>query len=144
MKNWKLYVFVFALFVVAIISFYIGRSKGNTKIIDKVSVQYQELEESTDTSYYTDKDVSKLYYRPHRYENGVIPDAYTASRIAYDYVTAVWGERIAKEEQPYQVQLINNQIWKINGSFPENKAGCPFSITIERYTGKIWIIVHLK
>ncbi len=74
MKNWKLYVFVFALFVVAIISFYIGRSKGNTKLIDKVSVQYQELEESTDTSYYTDKDVSKLYYRPHRYENGVIPE----------------------------------------------------------------------
>ncbi len=107
-------------------------------------VQYDELDEIRDTSYYTGKDRSDIRFAPTNIKRGVIPNAEIAASIAYDYVKAVYGENDAIREQPYQVQLLNGQIWSVSGFLPQETLGGTFHIAIEKFTGKIWYIYHEK
>ena len=82
--------------------------------------------------------------RPHdRFNEGVIPDASTAAKIAFQYVSAVYKD-CAVNEQPYQIKLVNKQILIVEGSHPINVLGGTFYICIEKYTGKIWAMYHDK
>ncbi len=134
-----------AIFIIsAFFSYFLGISAGK-KTNKESAVLFNDVVVLEDTSYYTGKDVCEYAYSPIRVVNtGIIPDAKTASKIAYEYISVVYGKRIAEEEQPYNIQLINNQIWRISGSISQNKLGGVFSITIEKQTGKIWSICHTK
>lgn len=129
---------------IAIFSFYIGKYNRDTRINGRPIVKYQEIEEKKDTSFYIGKSLEGSPYSPLRYENGVIPNASSAAIIAYDYVNALYGEKSAIEEQPYQIQLINDQIWLVDGYLPINKLGGSFSMAIEKNTGSIIYILHNK
>ena len=107
-------------------------------------VRFNELPELSDTSYFTGKNVNEYVYTPLALEKGIIPDAEIAAKIAFDYVLAVYGEKIARLEQPYNIELINNQVWRITGTMPPNALGGVFTLTIEKQTGKIWSICHTK
>lgn len=131
------------------ISYFLGKSeRSNTGDVSS-NIKYVEGINLRDTSFYTGKDVSQYRFNPLKLiKKGVIPNANAAAKIAYDYVTFVYGEKCAKEEQPYNVQLINDQIWVIQGSLPQTPplltSGGVFYLTIEKYTGKIWSIRHEK
>ena len=128
------------------LGFYIGEWYDITCNRNTSNIRFEELEEIADTAYYTGKDisVSHYYFSPTQFERGVIPDAATAAKIAYLYVAAVYGENHSIHEQPYQIRLINKQIWTIEGYLSPYALGGTFYICIEKYTGKIWAISHGK
>lgn len=140
----KKIVFIGIMIASVIISYYLGASK-NKDANNELNIRFNDVVELEDTSYYTGKDVNDYVYSPIKVvDTGMIPDAETASRITYEYISIVYGKEIAEKEQPYNIQLINNQIWQISGSLPPNMVGGVFSITIEKQTGKIWSICHTK
>ena len=122
----------------------IGRRMEPCRSDNHANVRYEELVGLRDTSYYTDNNSEEYRYSPKRVGRGVIPNAETAAIIAYDYVNAVYGESFAKGEQPYKVQLINEEAWVVDGQLPPNYDGGTFHLAMERYTGKIWYIYHEK
>ncbi len=128
---------------IATISFFVGQSYRDACIYGNNIVKYQEFEEKKDTSY-MGKILESSPYSPLRYEDGVIPNASSAAIIAYDYVTVLYGEKTAREEQPYQIQLINDYIWQVDGYLPINKLGGTFSMAIEKRTGRVCYILHNK
>ena len=125
---------------------YIGGWYEITRSSNTANIKFEELEEVADTAYYTGKDVSisHVFLSPTQFEEGVIPDAETAAKVAYLYVAAVYGESHSVHEQPYQIRLINKQIWTIEGYLSPNALGGTFYICIEKYTGKIWAMSHGK
>ncbi len=144
MKNRLLYIVVPIICIIAIISFYAGWITEKSNVENKHIVHYQEMGVILDSSYCMGRDLSDCPFPPHRYEKGIIPDASTAAQITYDYIVATYGEKCAKTEQPYQIKLINNKIWEIKGCIPMNELGGTFSIAIDRFTGKIYYILHEK
>lgn len=49
-------------------------------------------------------------------KGGNVPDAKTASRVAYAILCAVYGENVMTKELPLQVYLENEKIWRIEGT----------------------------
>lgn len=144
--NKKLLLFSISYIVCLALGFYIGEWYDLTINRNTANISFKELEERADTAYYTGKDisVSHSYFSPTQFEEGVIPDAATAAKIAYLYVAAVYGESHSVYEQPYQIRLINKQIWTIEGYLSPYSLGGTFYICIEKYTGKIWAMSHGK
>jgi hypothetical protein len=133
------------LFIVCVVlSFYIGKYNQISIYRNASNIRFEELEEVNDTAFYTGKDVSQNFLSPTKFEEGVIPDAATAAKIAYQYVAVVYGERCSIDEQPYQIKLINKQIWTVKGYLSPYALGGTFYICIEKYTGKIWAMSHGK
>lgn len=142
MNNKKIIIGIL-LFVCVVFSYYLGKWNGASICRNVSNIQFVEVEEIDDTTYYTGKDVSHYMYSPTRFNEGVIPDASTAAKIAFQYVSAVYKD-CAVNEQPYQIKLVNKQIWIVEGSHPINVLGGTFYICIEKYTGKIWAMYHDK
>ena len=143
----KVYFFLLCFILCAVsilVSFRMGKHASCCKGEIRPKIQYVELEEETDTLSSTGEEPEGILFPPTRLKDGVIPDYEAAANIAYDYVSAVFGEKSARDEQPYKIKLINNQIWFIEGSLEPNHVGGSFFITIEKYTGKIWDIGHWK
>ena len=133
------------LFIVCVVlSFYIGKYNQISIYRNASNIRFEELEEVNDTAFYTGKDVSQNFLSPTKFEEGVIPDAATAAKIAYQYVAVVYGERCSIDEQPYQIKLINKQIWTVKGYLSPYALGGTFYICIEKYAGKIWAMSHGK
>lgn len=139
--NFILFSVIGCLFGILLSHIYYTRITTNT--VDN-KIRYIVDMELNDTSFYTGKNVSEYRFSPMKQVNGIIPDAETAAQIAFDYVSKVYGNNYAVKEQPYHVQLLNNQIWSVNGNLPRNMDGGVFHITMEKYTGKVWSIYHDK
>lgn len=131
-------------FAICIFIFYTICLLEHSNTGNNLIVQYNELDAEIDTSFFADKELYRSPFSPERYEKGVIPNAMSAATIACNYITAVYGEDCAWKEQPYQIRLINDQIWQINGCLPMNRIGGTFSIAIDKYTGRILYITHEK
>ena len=144
--NKKIFLFGVSCIVCLALGFYVGEWYDITYNRNIANIGFEELEEVADTAYYTGKDisVSHSFLSPTQFEEGVIPDAATAARIAYLYVAAVYGESHSVHEQPYQIRLVNKQIWKVNGYLSPYSLGGTFYICIEKYTGRIWAMSHGK
>lgn len=71
-----------------------------------------------------------------------------AIQMAYVYVSSIYGEEIAKKEQPYSVSLINDSLWYIDGTpthWGQNKEWRGgFSVIINRKNGAILRCMHGK
>lgn len=122
-------------------SFLLGKNYGNHKGQDAPKIQYVTLPELNDTSF---RPTGMTRFSPIYIEDGIIPTPQVAVQIAYDYVAAVYGKDCAEREQPYEVQLLNKQVWCIHGSLPLYTLGGAFYISIEKNTGRVLTIVHEK
>ena len=78
----------------------------------------------------------------------MVPTSEIAARIAYVYVSSLYGEKIAKIEQPYHITLVDDSIWSIVGeNQPRSKYKKwkgSFFLAIDRKTGKILKYMHEK
>lgn len=78
----------------------------------------------------------------------VVKDAESATMIAYVYVVNLYGKKIAKLEQPYNVSSVNDNLWLVSGtSKPRNKYKQwkgNFYMVIDKTTGKIVSFTHDK
>ena len=131
---------IFIIILSNIISWYIGKGKGFANWKESDTIRYYEKAKLTDSSYNT----RNFYFTPQKYKEGVIPNAAAAAQIAYDYLKIIDGEAFAKREQPFTIQLINNNIWHICGYLPPNALGGTVHITIEKSTGKLLEVRHDK
>lgn len=71
----------------------------------------------------------------------------SAAMLTYVYVLDLYGEDIAKGEQPYQISLVNDSIWCINGSskhYKKKKWKGNFIIAIDKKTGSLLAHMHEK
>ena len=78
----------------------------------------------------------------------VVKDAESATMIAYVYVANLYGKKIARLEQPYNVSAVNDSLWMVTGtSKPRNKYKQwkgNFYMVIDKATGKIISFMHDK
>ena len=56
----------------------------------------------------------------------------------------IYGKKEIEKHKPYQVKLINNEIWSIKGQLDNNHEGGTFSILINKSDGKVLAISHSK
>ena len=94
-----------------------------------------------DSSIYVDGvDPHGVYNKP----NGVIPNDSLAVEMAKIVLFPIYGKDNIERQRPYQVTLINNELWSINGSLPKNALGGTFGIVINKSDGQVKLIFHEK
>lgn len=78
----------------------------------------------------------------------MVKDAESATMLAYVYVANLYGKKVAKIEQPYNVSEVNDSLWMVSGtSRPRNKYKQwkgNFYMVIDKATGKIVSFMHDK
>lgn len=78
----------------------------------------------------------------------VVKDAESATMIAYVYVVNLYGKKIAKIEQPYNVSSVNDSLWMVSGTSKPRKKYKQwkgnFYMVIDKTTGKIVSFMHDK
>ena len=77
-------------------------------------------------------------YKP---QNGYVPDAETAIKIAVAVWTPIYGKGSIERQKPYQATL-RNGIWYVTGSLPKNTLGGVAEAEISRDDGRIIRIIH--
>lgn len=87
---------------------------------------------------YSSKEYRQRAFHPSNF--ALVPTEEDAARLAYEYVSAIYGETCAIEEQPYTIRLNNDSIWTVGGYLPQNKEGGTFSMCIDRYSGCVGIM----
>jgi hypothetical protein len=76
-------------------------------------------------------------------EKGFVPNKETAIKIAIAVWLPIYGKKIYNEA-PYQVELIDNKIWLVQGTLPKGKLGGVAIIKIQKKDGKILMVAHEK
>jgi hypothetical protein len=74
-------------------------------------------------------------------KNGFVPDEGTAIRIAEAVLTAIYGEKQVKSEEPFKSKL-QNGVWTLTGTIPEGIEGGVAEIKISKRTGTIISVTH--
>jgi hypothetical protein len=78
----------------------------------------------------------------------VVNDTKSAALLTYVYVSNLFGEKIAKIEQPYHISIVNDSLWMVSGtSRPRNKKKQwkgNFYLLINKFNGKIISCMHDK
>ena len=98
------------LFVCVVFSYYLGKWNGASICRNVSNIQFVEVEEIDDTTYYTGKDVSHYMYSPTRFNEGVIPDASTAAKIAFQWITGSVLMIIFQDRQSINVNETSNEL----------------------------------
>ena len=78
------------------------------------------------------------------HENGIIPNAKAAVDLAKIILNYHYGEEDINEEKPLDVELVNNRVWYISGSLPEDAVGGVAEILIQKSDGKVLGMIHGK
>lgn len=107
-------------------------------------VRYNELPNMIEPKLWVGINTDNSIFSPLKHDKGMIPNAEIAAKLAYIYVSAVFGEERAKREQPYYVYTINENFWEVEGYLPKNHEGGVFHIILEKQTGRIISIGHGK
>lgn len=77
-------------------------------------------------------------YRP---ENGFVPDEKTAIRIAEAVLTAIYGEKQIKSEEPFSAKL-HSGVWTVEGTIAAGVEGGVAIIKISKTNGTIISVTH--
>ncbi len=77
-------------------------------------------------------------YKP---RNGFVPDERTAIRIAEAVLSAIYGEKQIKSEEPFSAKL-QNGVWTVSGTIAEGVEGGVAEIKISKRTGTIISVTH--
>jgi hypothetical protein len=77
--------------------------------------------------------------------NGFVPDKETAKRIAEAIWLPIYG-RVVLSQKPYEVILIDDRIWIVEGTTRSifARGGGTAYIEIDKYTGAILKVAHGK
>ena len=116
-------------------------NRNNTSI-------YNYLGHDIDTSYHGKLPIDGIY--THNLipddvkEHGVIPNAETAAKVTSALIPRIYDEDCLKKEMPFQIKLINNEIWSIRGSLPQNALGGTFCLMLDKKTGGMIMVSHGK
>jgi len=76
-------------------------------------------------------------------KDGFVPNEETVKKIAEAVLSPIYGETI-KNQKPYKVTLIENEIWVVEGTLPKNTAGGVFHIEIQKDNCTILNVSHGK
>ena len=82
------------------------------------------------------------------HDQDIVSDAKSAATLAYVYAVNLYGEKMAKNEQPYTVNSLNDSIWEVLSAqikpvkHAKWKGG--FYMLIEKKTGKLRCYMHEK
>lgn len=78
-------------------------------------------------------------------EEGAIPDAKTAVLVAVPILNSMYGERTIHFQQPYDVTLVNDKYWCIEGTRGFTHAhGGTFFLILRKSDGKAMYVSHDK
>lgn len=139
----------FLIVVVSLImGYYIGRSNNKKKnVVVEFVYMGQTLTSQSDTKTVGEEPYREIYATPIKnskvLENGAIPDAKTAYKVAYPILCAVYGESVIRKELPLKVYLVDNT-WRLIGSWnhgPGVKGGVA-AIAINKSDGRVLEVVH--
>jgi hypothetical protein len=78
----------------------------------------------------------------HKPENGFVPDAATALKIAEAILVSIYGQDSFDGQKPYEVKLNENEVWEISGTLPEWTIGGVAYIEIQKSDSKILKVIH--
>ena len=112
----------FLIVVVSLImGYYIGRSSNKKKnVVAEFIYMGQTLTSQSDNKTVGEEPYRDTYATPIKngkvLENGAIPDAKTAYKVAYPILCAVYGESVIHKELPLKVYLVDNT-WRLVGSW---------------------------
>src|SRR6266487_1248792 len=77
-------------------------------------------------------------YRP---KNGFVPDEKTAIHVAEAVLTAIYGQKQVKSEEPLSAKL-RNGVWTVEGTIAEGVEGGVAIIKISKANGTIISVTH--
>jgi hypothetical protein len=83
---------------------------------------------------------SKANYKP---QNGYVPNAETAIKIAVAVWTPIYGKENIEKQKPYQATL-RNGIWYVTGTLHNYTRGGVAEAEISKDDGRIIRIIHGK
>ena len=72
---------------------------------------------------------------------GYVPDEKTAIEIAIKVWIPIYGKEKIENEKPYHANL-ENGIWRVTGSLPENSDGGVAEATISQKDGRVLKVIH--
>ena len=99
----------------------------------------ENLSFERDTFYADNVDPYGVYNK-----NGQILSPMDAVKVAEIVLFPIYGEKAIKEQRPYEVTLINESVWSVNGTLEDNSEGGSFHISIDKKDGRILSIWHEK
>ena len=113
--------------------------------ISKKKVQY--ICEYVRTEDFSQNDfwLTKLCSKPK--EDVIVNSPESAAMLAYVYAKKIYGEHIAKGEQPYKISLVNDSIWCVSGSskyYKNKKWRGNFIMVIDKNSGSLLAYMHEK
>ena len=76
-------------------------------------------------------------------KNRYVPDEQTAIAIAVAVWIPIYGRQQIENEKPYKAKL-NNGVWTVTGSLPENYDGGTAVAEISREDGRVLKVIHYK
>ncbi len=76
-------------------------------------------------------------------KTGFVPDSATAIKIAEAIWFSIYGNEIY-QNKPYQIKLIGDTVWSIEGSLPEDLLGGVPYIEIDKRDCRILKVTHGK
>lgn len=89
-----------------------------------------------------------LLEHQHNSEKYVVRESSDAASVAFVYVSNLYGKKLAKIEQPYDISILNDSLWLVSGSskpvskYKQWKGS--FTIIINRKTGGLVSFMHEK
>lgn len=132
----KLFVLSISIFLLFIL--YAGKPVTKYKI--QYSCSYTRTTDLTEENFW----LTKLCDSTNR---NIVKSAESAVMLAYVYVLNLYGEGVARGEQPYRVNLVNDSIWCISGNpqkYKNKKWKGSFIIAIDKNTGRLLAYMHEK
>ncbi len=93
-----------------------------------------------DTIYAESADPFGVYNK----KEGVVPSPQVAVEIAEIVLFHIYGKDQIECQQPYNVSLVNKNMWNISGRLKKGYEGGCFHITIDKRDGRILQISHGK
>lgn len=83
-------------------------------------------------------------YGVYNKKNGIIISPSDASKLAEIVLFPIYGEQSIIKQRPYEVTLINDSVWSINGTLRDGTEGGTFHMSIDKRDGRILNIWHDK
>ena len=92
--------------------------------------EYIHFKKSSETGYIPTERIQKL-------KRGAVPDYETAAKIGIDVLSSMFGENTIMSQKPFNVELINDVIWYVHGTYYIYPGNNTAEILIQKSDGRI-------
>lgn len=130
--------FVLFCFLFLLITLYAGKPVRKDKIL--YSCSYMRMDDFTEKEFWLTKCCPRV-------SGEIVKSTESAAMLAYVYAQNLFGEDIAKLEQPYHVSLVNDSIWCVSGSskkISKKRWKGNFVMAIDKKSGSLLAYMHEK